>query len=122
MQALVIYSLLGIAALAYGIWSLSNRDSMAGTIYCIVGGLFIWNVLASQNNSAAPVIERNAIRIVKAHAPHPPATRGYFSVVFEENGKERRRLIMLPGSMSGGQKEYKRALEVMRASGLPFEE
>jgi hypothetical protein len=39
-------------------------------------------------------------------------------VIFEENGKIRKRLILLPGSLENGREEYARAESIMRASGL----
>jgi hypothetical protein len=45
-------------------------------------------------------------------------SRSYFAVMFRENGKEYKRLIMLPGSMHNGKAEYKLAEAAMRASGV----
>ena len=78
----------------------------------------VWDVVSSRNNSATPVIERSNILSVSAHSPRPPLTRGYFKVQFTDNGKERRRLIMLPGILSNGKQEYVHALEIMKQSGL----
>jgi hypothetical protein len=116
--ALLIYGLFGLCALGFGVWSFNNGDSLKGTLMCLIGTFFLFNVIVSRNNSATPVIDRSAIHSVKAHPPRPPATRGYFSVKFEENGKIRKRLIMLPGSMENGREEYERAEAIMRASGL----
>jgi hypothetical protein len=117
-RALTIYGVIGTVALLCGIWSLINRDFVAGGFQCAIGIFFIWNIVVSRNNSFAPVIDRSAIRKIVAHPPHPPVTRGYFAVLFEEDGRIRKRLIMIPGSMQGGKPEYERALTAMREAGL----
>lgn len=117
-RPLIIYGILGIAMLAYGILTFSDGDPVGGVLFSLIGGVFIWNVVASRNNSAVPLIKRSAIRSVEAHPPRPPFTRGYFTVFFEDGGAVRKRLIMLPGSMEGGGDEYKRAEAAMREAGL----
>jgi hypothetical protein len=117
-RALLIYGLFGLSALALGVWSFTNRNYSEATILCLIGTLLLYSVVASRNNSAAPAIDRSAIHSINAHSPHPPATRGYFTVIFEENGKIRKRLILLPGSLENGREEYARAESIMRASGL----
>jgi hypothetical protein len=116
--ALAIYTVLGIAALAFGALLYFQGSPVSGVVYSLLGLIFLWNAYASRNNSAAPVIERSAIQSVDAHPPRPPFTRGYFSVWFMENGRKRRRLIMLPGSFSGGGDEYQKALNMLQEAGL----
>ncbi len=117
-RTLVIYSLLGGTMLILGISFLLGGDIVEGGLVSLVGAFFLRTVISSRNNSAAPVINRSTIRTVEAHPPRPPITRGYFVVWFEEEGKTRNRLIMLPGSMANGQEEYVRAEAAMRATGL----
>jgi hypothetical protein len=87
----------------------------------VTGPLFILIGIASRNNSASPTIDRSAIRSVEAHAPKPPLTRGYFIRLFDEGGNQRKRMIMLPGSMEGGNKEYQHAKTVLAEAGLLHE-
>lgn len=117
-RSLVLYSLLGGAALLSGLWSISRGSTFSGLIMALIGAFFLWSVYAGRNNSAAGVIPRAAIRRVEAHPPLSLLTRGYFDVFFTEDGKERRRIIALPGSLSDGENEYQRAKAVMRAAGL----
>ena len=117
-RALLIYGLLGGSALIIGLWYLLGGNTRAGVVFGVIGALLLWNVVKSRNNSAAPIIDRSAIRAVEAHPPRPPATRGYFTVLFEEHGKVRKRMIILPGMMENGQAEYERAEAAIRASGL----
>jgi len=117
-RALAIYTVLGIAALAFGVLLYFQGATVSGVVYSLLGLIFLSNAFTSRNNSAAPVIERSAIQSVEAHPPRPPFTRGYFSVWFMENGRKRRRLIILPGSFSGGDEEYRKALTVLQEAGL----
>jgi hypothetical protein len=116
-HALSIYSVTGIAAIAVGIWLLLDKNYFTGGFCCVVGVLFILNVIASRNNSAANIIERSTVISVKAHPPHPPFTRPYFIVNFLEDGKKRRRIIYLPGVMFGEKEEYRLASELMSKAG-----
>lgn len=118
LRPLVLYSVLGGAALIGGLWSLARGPSFFGIFLLLVGILLLWNVVASRGNSASSVIPRAAIRAIEAHPPHPPMTRGYFNVFFTEDGQERTRIIMLPGSLADGQAEYERAESILRTSGL----
>jgi len=117
-RALLIYALLGVGVLSLGLRYFYIGPAAAGVIPVLIGVYLLWNVITSRNCSAVPIINRTAIRTVEAHPPRPPITRGYFAVLFSENGKESKRLIMLPGSMHGGRAEYKHAAATMRASGL----
>lgn len=79
----------------------------------------IVGVVSSFNNSVTPVIDRKSIQKVIFHKAIPFFTRAYFVVKFtDENGKIKNRIIMLPGSMSGGKEETQKAFGVMKQSGL----
>lgn len=117
-RILLVYGLLGGSALAFGISSLLRGGMVEGVLLSVVGAYFLWGVFSSRHNSAAPILNRSAIRTVEAHPPRPPATRGYFAISFEEDGKMRKRLIILPGMLENGSEEYVRAESALRASGL----
>ena len=116
-RALVIYTVLGVIALIIGIPSLIDKDYLKGGVLCVLGVFFLWNVIASRNNSAIGVIIRATVHSVEKHPPHHPFTRGYFVVHFMEKGRMDKRLVMLPGSLSGGTREYERACTVMQETG-----
>jgi len=118
VRVLVLYAILGVSALAAGVLLLVLGSWAAGTFVCVFGLFLLWNVYFSRNNSANPEIERSSIRSVEAHPPRRLITRGYFTVRFLERGRERKRLIMMPGSISGGTAEYQRALSMMQVAGL----
>jgi hypothetical protein len=106
-----------MVAIMESVYVMTGRDVWR-RMTLLWGTLFVRNVVASRNNSAAAMIKRSAIQTVTAHPPRPPLTRGYFAVFFEEEGRLRKRLIMLPGSMHGGREQYRRAEAIMDAAGL----
>jgi len=117
-RVLVVYGLLSLICFATSYMSIRSGDFVTGTFTCLVGLWMARAVYASRHNSAVPIIERSTIRKIEQHAPRPPATRGYFVVHFEEGGNLRKRMIMLPGSLEGGQAEYAHAISVLSEAGL----
>lgn len=74
----------------------------------------IYGILNSLNNSATPIIERDKIKSVKFKKAIPGLTRSRFEILFEDdNSNIKKRLIMLPGSMSGGNNETEVAIKIM---------
>jgi hypothetical protein len=116
-RVLIINGILGIAALVYGIWSLIDNNVASGLFFCIIGVFLLLNVILSRNNSVTGFIERSTVKSVEAHPPRPPFTRGYFIIHFLHNSKEHKRMVMLPGSLSGGNAEYPKALAIMKKTG-----
>jgi hypothetical protein len=116
-RALGIYGILGVLSLVGGIWLLIKANYASGSILSLLGAVYVFSVIISWNNSAASVIERSLVQSVGAHRPHFPFTRGWFTVHFLDDGKKRKRFIPLPGGMSGGGKEYRHALSVMKKTG-----
>jgi hypothetical protein len=83
-------------------------------LYGIVGLFLIYGIFTSLNNSATPIIERNKIKGIKLKKAIFGFTRSRFEVLFEDdNGKIKKRLIMLPGSMTDGQNETENAIKIM---------
>lgn len=117
-RAATIYVLISSIAFGLGAWAFAQGGYVIGVPLFLVGLGFFRNLIMCRNTSVATVIERSSIQSVEAHKPHPPFTRGYFTVWFVDNGKKQRRFIMLPGFMSNGSKEYPKALMVMQESGV----
>ena len=83
-------------------------------VFILIGLFLIYGIVASLNNSVVPVIERSRIREVKLKKAIVGLTRSRFEIMFEdENGKVKKRLIMLPGSLTGGKIETDKAIEMM---------
>jgi hypothetical protein len=94
-------------------------NSFEPVFYILIGVVLIINILTSINNSATPIIERTKIRSVHFKKAIWGLTRSRFEVLFEdENGKLKKRLIMLPGSLTGGDEETEQALKIMAEEGL----
>jgi hypothetical protein len=117
-RAIVIYGIISILMLAFGVVLLTEGNYFSGIVLCSIGLAFLLNVYLSRNASATQTIERLSIQSIEMHPPRPPITRGYFTVWFSDNGNKRRRFIMLPGMLSGGKKEYLKALLVMQNARL----
>ena len=116
-RPLLIYTVLGLAAISYGIWSIVDHGNFIGGIFILIGAFFLWSVFLGRHNSGTNVIERSSVQFVEPHSPIPFLTRGYFVICFLENGKKLKRIIMLPGSLSGGNTEYKKALVILKEMG-----
>lgn len=59
--------------------------------------------------------------MVRYNAGKSGLTRARFEVVFNENGRIKTRLIMLPGTLAAGQSEADKALQIMRDEKLVVE-
>jgi hypothetical protein len=118
-RILVIYAAIALFA-AYSSWKAFQRHDLLMTF--VYGGLaaaLVYNVVRSWNNSAAPELDRSAVTSVVFKPAAPGLTRAYFEVHFTDaKGRSKKRLIMLPGSLTGGAEETDRALRIMREEGL----
>lgn len=118
-RVLVIYGLL-----AGGLLYFAHTQYAAGRLLpSVFFGLFalylMLGIVRSINNSAAPVIEKQKIREIRFKKAMPGLIRAHFVVHFEdEAGKVKKRLIMLPGSITGGQAETEKALRLMKEEKL----
>ncbi|MBL7911263.1 MAG: phosphoribosylaminoimidazolesuccinocarboxamide synthase [Bacteroidia bacterium] len=113
-RVLLIYGGLS-CALFYLAYNFYSKGQVPQTILFGLFALYlIYSVLASLNNSATPIIERNKIKDVKFKKTIPGLTRSRFEIKFEDDdGKIKKRLIMLPGSMSNGPSETEIAIKIM---------
>lgn len=115
---LTIYFALSVY-LFYKSVTLYQEDEMRRfALHLFVGTVLIYTILKSINNSSARFIKREKIKEVKFHEASA-GTRAYFSVSFEnDRGKLKKRLIMLPGSLSGGKEETTKAKAIMTDENL----
>lgn len=94
--------------------SFYRGERLTSVLYGMISLFFIYGLLTSLNNSATPVIHRHKIKEIKLIKAIFGLTRSRFEVLFEDdNGSIKKRLIMLPGSMSGGQKATEKAVKIM---------
>jgi hypothetical protein len=115
-------SLKALASIAYagllfgfGIYFFLLDNIMMAIILILAGLALPWLQLLKESKAVAPNIARQAIRKFEAHAPISVLTRGYFVVWYQQEGKLRQQRIVV----QGGAEEYSRAVEAMRAAGLP---
>lgn len=118
-RTLLIYSAIALFAAYYGWKAIQRNELVSAALSCGVAMLLVYNVIRSWNNSATPVIDRAAIQRVVFKPAGQRLTRAFFEVYFADaQGHTRKRLIFLPGSLTGGPAETERALTIMRAEGL----
>lgn len=79
--------------------------------------LFV-HVARSRDLSASNVIPFSAIHEIESKPGTTGATRPRFVVHFDENGRRKRRFIMLPGVLEDGQAEFLRAKAILASRGL----
>jgi hypothetical protein len=118
-RLLVTYGLLSVGTFYFSYDAYEDGNFLEATFFGLLGSWLAYGILISLNNSATPIIERSKIRKVSFKSALVGVTRARFEVLFEdENGKEKKRLIMLPGSLSNGKAETEKALEIMKATNL----
>lgn len=118
-RILLIYG--GLSAfLFYSAFNNYQNGQIAMPItFGIIGFYLIYGIITSLNNSATSIIERNKIKDIKFKKSIVGLTRSRFEVRFEDdNNKIKKRLIMLPGSMTDGQSETEKAIKIMREEKL----
>jgi hypothetical protein len=113
-KILLIYGAI-IIGLSYFVFiGFKNGQTVQPILFGLLGLYLIYGVVNSRNNSATPTIDRKKIKEVKLKRAIKGLTRSRFEIMFEdENGKIKKRLIMLPGSMTDGQNEAEKAVKIM---------
>ncbi|WP_299673546.1 phosphoribosylaminoimidazolesuccinocarboxamide synthase [uncultured Tenacibaculum sp.] len=118
-RVLTIYSTIIIGFFYFAIDAFQKGQTLQPILFGCIGLYLIYGIFNSLNNSTSPVIDRRKIKRVKFKNGMKGLTRSRFEVIFEdENGKVKKRLIMLPGSMTKGQNESEKALDIMNEEQL----
>jgi len=116
---LVIYIVIACGLLYFAFDEYQKENIVDALFAALIGLGLIYGVVISRNNSSTPIIDRNKIKEIKFTKGLLGLTRSRFEVLFEdENNKIKKRLIMLPGSMTGGQDATKAALKIMTEENL----
>lgn len=118
VRVLLIYGILSLSFIGFAICFAFNGQIWLAILPFLFSFVLLRGILKSRHFSAIPEIPRDAIETIEIHEPCPGATRGYFLVHFRLGGTLKKRIIMLPGTMSGGTDEFKHALDVLRNHGL----
>ena len=114
-RILISFSGLAVGLFYFAFDGYRNGQIVLPLLFGLLGIYLIYGITTSFNNSATPIIDRQKIKEVKFKTAIRGLTRSRFEVFFEdENGKTKKRLIMLPGSLTNGQNEIEKALKIMR--------
>ncbi len=115
-RTLIIYSVISIFLLYSAYSSFQKGENVSVLFFGLLATFLIYGIIKSINNSASPIIERNKIKGAKFINAKVGLTRSRFEILFEdENGKLKKRLIMLPGSLNDGSNETEKALAIMKS-------
>ena len=113
-RILFIYGGLSIGLFYLAFDNFKNGQTAQPILFGLLGIYLVYGIVNSINNSATPIIDRQKIRDVKFKKAIVGLTRSRFEVLFEdEQGKIKKRLIMLPGSLTDGQNETEKAIKIM---------
>jgi len=118
-KILIIYSILSIVLFFYAFVKYKDEKfGMAG--FLIFLALYLaFGILSSLNNSATPVILKDSIQKVVFKNGIKGLTRARFEIFFyDTTGKLKKRLVLLPGSLSGGKTTTEKAVKIMKEEGL----
>lgn len=113
-RILIIYVGVSILLFYYAFDNYRNGHIFQPILFGLLGIYLVYGVVNSINNSASPVIERKKIKEVKFKKAIFGLTRSRFEVFFQDDqNKIKKRLIMLPGSLTDGQNETEKAIKIM---------
>lgn len=113
-RIILIYGVITIGLFYFVLDAYKNGETFQPILFGLIGIYLIYGIINSLNNSATPIIDRQKIKEVKFKKAIKGLTRSRFEVLFEdENGKIKKRLIMLPGSLTDGQNETEKAVKIM---------
>ena len=114
-RPLIIYTLISIGLIFLGIKDYNEGQSITAFLFIVSALFLIFAIIKSLNNSTTPVIDRKKIKNIEFKKAALGLTRSYFIVRFQsDGGKIKRRLILLPGSLSDGKIETEKALRLMK--------
>jgi hypothetical protein len=118
-RTIIIFGILLAVFIYFGIDSYNANQIIPPVIFGIISLYLAITIARSYNNSATPVIPRDKIKSVTFKKAITGFTRAYFVIMFEnEKGKIKKRLIMLPGSLTYGKQEAEKALALFKREGL----
>lgn len=118
-RILLIYGAITVGLFYFGFEAYKNGQTLQPILFGLIGLYLIYGIFNSLNNSATPVIDRQKIKDIRFKKAIKGLTRSRFEVMFEdESGKVKKRLIMLPGSITDGQNETEKAVEIMKEEQL----
>lgn len=117
-RTLLIYGVISMTLLYLAYQSYLDNDAVVAIFLGALGLYLIYVIVKSRNYSTTPVIERSTIVETRFKKGIAGLTRSRFEVAFNDKGARKIRLIMLPGSLMGGQVESEAVLQMFREEEL----
>lgn len=118
-RILIIYGLLSIFLIYSAIEKYKVGAIGLAILFGLVAAYLIYGILTSINNSSTPLINRGSIHKTLFKKGIKGLTRARFEVYFRVSPEKiKKRLIMLPGSLTGGDTETDIAIKIMKEEGL----
>jgi hypothetical protein len=109
-----LYAFMALYLLFQAVENLQMARYFGGVTRILIVVALIAVVVKSINTTGVPLILRKDIVSVVFSPARQNMTRAYFTVLYKNNnGAVKRRLIMLPGSLSGGADATEKALAIM---------
>lgn len=113
-RILIVYGGLSIGLFYFAFDKYRNGQIARPILFGLLGIYLVYVIVNSINNSTTLIIDRQKIKEVNLKKAIAGLTRSRFEVLFEdEQGKIKKRLIMLPGSLTDGQSETEKAIKIM---------
>lgn len=117
-KILIRHGLFSIGSFYFSYTTYKNNQPLLAGSMLLLGIFMTYGIFVSLNNSTTPIILRNQIKKVVLKKANG-FTRTYFEIYFEdENSKIKKRLIMLPGSLTNGKEETEKAIKLFSEEGL----
>jgi hypothetical protein len=105
--------------LFFAYWDYNDGNTKGAILYLVFGVMLGSALVRSFDYSYDPVIYRRDILSVRFINSIPYITQAYFLLHFrKEEGKVKKRPVILPGAFRKGEKEKKWAYELMKSEGL----
>lgn len=118
-RILIIYGLIAVLFFYFAYDYFKSEHIFLSILFSCLGFYLGYGIISSLNNSTTPIIFRNKIKEVKFKKGFKGITRSRFEIFFtDESGKIKKRLIMLPGSLSNGDAEIDKALKLFHEDKL----
>ncbi len=118
-RVLFIYGCLAALLFYAAISNFRNNLIVLPLLFVVLGIYLVYGIFKSLNLSGTPIIDRDKIKHIQLKKGTPGLSRSRFEVTFEnEQSKLKKRLILLPGSMTDGPKETEKALKFFKAENL----
>jgi len=118
-HALIIYGIMLVLVLYFALESYGEGKIIEAILFVFLAFYLFYGLARSRNISTDSMIVRSRITEVKFYKAVPKLTRSRFEVYFKnENDRIKKRVILLPGSLSKGEKATEIALRIMREEKL----